>query len=94
MGGRKRDFGIGGATSHLSGMPSILESPIESRAISRVAYDEERRELYVLFHGGKAYTYYGVPLEDYLALSEAESKGRFVNEVIKPRYEFREGAPI
>jgi hypothetical protein len=38
--------------------------------------------------GGAAYRYLGVPENVYAALRAAESKGRYVNEVVKPRYRF------
>ncbi len=68
--------------------------PQDSTAIEDAGYDEERRELYVRYTGGAAYTYLDVPLSEYVALTEAESRGGFVNTRIKPRYEAREGAPI
>ena len=66
----------------------------QSSAIEDVGYDEARRELYIRYVGGRAYTYLDVPLAEYVALTEAESLGGFVNRRIKPRYEAREGAPI
>jgi hypothetical protein len=72
----------------------IVEIDVDSSAIDRIGYDEERRELYVRFRGGGAYTYLAVPPEEWVALCEAESKGAFVNQAIKPRYEVRAGAPI
>ncbi len=75
-------------------MRSIVEIDVDSSAVSGVAYDEERRELYVRFRGGGAYTYLAVPAEEWLALCEAELKGTFVNQVIKTRYDVRDGAPI
>jgi hypothetical protein len=72
----------------------IVTTEVDSSAISAIGYDEERRELYVRFRGGSAYTYLGVPSEEWVALCEAESKGAFVNQVIKRKYEVREGAPL
>jgi hypothetical protein len=68
--------------------------PQDSTAIEDAGYDAARRELYIRYTGGAAYTYLAVPLSDYVALTEAESRGGFVNTRIKPRYEVREGAPI
>jgi KTSC domain len=73
---------------------TIIEHPVDSSAISVIGYDEESRELFVRFRNGDAYTYLDVPPEEWLALCDAESKGTFVNQVIKPRYEVRDGAPI
>lgn len=75
-------------------MASVFDGEVESSAISDLAYDEDRSELYIRFRGGGAYTYLEVPMDEYLALCEADSKGKFVNEVIKRKYDFRAGAPI
>ena len=75
-------------------MRSIIEIDVDLSAISAIGYDEEGRELYIRFRGGGTYTYLAVPPEEWVALCEAESKGTFVNQVIKPKYEVREGAPI
>ena len=74
--------------------PAVRKLPGGSTAISDYAYDKERRELYIRFRGGAAYTYRNVAQEDYAGLEETDSKGKFVNQVIKPKYEFTEGAPI
>ncbi len=75
-------------------MRSIVEIDVESSALTAIGYDEESCELYVRFRDGGAYTYLAVPLEEWLALCEAGSKGAFVNQVIKRKYEVRDGAPI
>jgi predicted RNase H-like HicB family nuclease len=74
--------------------PATHDLPLGSAAISQYAYDEVRRELYIRYRGGAAYTYHEVPLEDFVGLTETDSKGKFVNRVIKQRYVFTEGAPI
>jgi hypothetical protein len=68
--------------------------PQDSSAVEDAGYDAARQELYIRYTGGAAYTYLEVPLAEYVALLEAESRGGFVNTRIKPRYEVREGAPI
>jgi KTSC domain len=73
---------------------TIIEHPVDSSAISKIGYEEESRELFVRFRDGGAFTYLDVPPEEWLALCDADSKGAFVNQVIKPRYEVRDGAPI
>lgn len=75
-------------------MRTIIEHPIDSSAISAIGYDEDSCELYIRFRDGGAYTYLDVPPEEWLALCDADSKGTFVNQVIKPGYEVRDGAPI
>jgi predicted RNase H-like HicB family nuclease len=75
-------------------VPKRAKETVGSAAISDFAYDEGGRELYIRYRGGAAYTYHEVPLEDFAALEGAESKGAFVNRVIKPKYEATKGAPI
>ena len=63
-----------------------------STAIERINYDEARRELHVTYVGGATYTYYGVPKPVYAAFKEARSKGQYVNQFVKNRYDFRKDA--
>lgn len=59
-----------------------------STAIRSYSYDAERRELKVGFRPSGDYVYFDVPPEEYEALRAAQSKGTYVNQVIKPRYRF------
>jgi hypothetical protein len=61
---------------------------VESSAVTRIGYDPEAEEAYVEYLGGALYAYRGVPLSVFEELVEADSKGTFVNAVIK-RYPFR-----
>ena len=63
-----------------------------STAVERISYDEATRELCVTYVGGGTYTYYGVPKQLYAAFREARSKGQFVNQFVKNRYDFRKHA--
>jgi hypothetical protein len=67
----------------------VFDPETDSTAISDFAYDEEARELLIRYRGGRAYIYYEVSPDDYLAFRDAESKGKFVNKVIKRKYEYR-----
>jgi hypothetical protein len=42
--------------------------------------------LSVKYRGGDAYDYFGVPESVYRDYKEAESKGQFINFVVKPNY--------
>jgi len=64
-----------------------------SDAVEEVGYDPARRELRVVFAGGREYAYSRVPPEEVQALLGAESVGQFVNWRIKPVYRCREVAP-
>ncbi|MEJ0076577.1 MAG: KTSC domain-containing protein [Alphaproteobacteria bacterium] len=63
-----------------------------STAIEHISYDEAAGELHVKFVGGGTYTYFGVPRPVYDAFRAAPSKGAFLNNFIKTRYDFRRDA--
>ncbi len=69
-------------------MPIPKLHPVESSAVARIGYDVEAEEVYVKYLGGDLYAYEGVPAGVFEELASAESKGTFVNVVIK-RYPFR-----
>jgi KTSC domain len=62
--------------------------PVESSAVARIGYDAEAEEAYVEYIGGGLYAYEGVAAGVFEELASADSKGTFVNAVIK-RYPFR-----
>ncbi len=68
-------------------MPKMF--PVDSTAIARIGYDVEVEEAYVEFRDSGLYVYYGVPLGIFAELARADSKGAFVNDVIKRRYPCR-----
>lgn len=70
-------------------MPVPTMHPVESSAVARIGYDAEAEEAYVEYLGGDLYAYEGVPAAVFEELANAESKGTFVNAVIK-EYPFRE----
>ncbi len=72
----------------LSGLMQRL--PIDSRAIRSAAYDPELLILEIEFINGSIYHYYRVPSATYQQFCEADSKGIFVNQSIKPNFEYRE----
>lgn len=63
--------------------------PQDSTSIAAAGYDAARKVLRIRFVSGRTYDYLDVPAEAFEALKAAESKGRFVNYVIKPRFKFR-----
>ncbi|TDC50623.1 KTSC domain-containing protein [Jiangella ureilytica] len=64
--------------------------PIESSAVRTMGYDAESSTLEVEFSSGDVYRYYSVAPADVEGLILADSKGTFINQVIKPRYRFRQ----
>ena len=61
---------------------------VESSNINQVGYDTATQELRVLFNSGSAYAYQNVPDQVFTEFLESPSKGRFLNENIKGRYEY------
>ena len=61
----------------------------ESRAIQRIGYDPIDYELWVEWAGGDTYIYALVPMSVSHDLVGAKSKGRFLHDVVKPRYPVR-----
>ena len=59
---------------------------VESSAILAVGYDAGSGILEVVFHTGRTYRYFEVPLAAYEALLDAESIGAYFNREIRPRY--------
>lgn len=62
--------------------------PVESSALRKVRFDLPARTLGVVYADGDSYAYFKVPRSKFRALLRAESKGKFVNEEIKPRYSY------
>lgn len=60
-----------------------------SSELHSVGYDDASNVLEVQFQTGGVYRYFGVPPNVHAALLAAESKGRFFNTVIKPRYQYQ-----
>ena len=70
------------------GLPAIRA--VDSSSISAVGYDPTTRRLYLRFAGsGNAYLYRDVPPATFDELMGAESKGGFVNTMIKGSYDYR-----
>lgn len=69
-------------------MPFPRMQPVDSSAITRIGYDPEAEEAFVEFRSSDVYAYGGVPPEVFDEFAAAESKGTFLNAVIK-RYPFR-----
>lgn len=59
---------------------------VSSSVLVSVGYDPETRTLEVEFVSAEVYRYFDVDPVDVLALLQADSKGRYFNERIKPRY--------
>jgi hypothetical protein len=55
-----------------------------SSVIQAMRYDPAREQLLIVFRGGRGiYRYSNVPMEEWDAFLEADSKGTYLNEVFK-----------
>lgn len=59
---------------------------VSSRSLRSLGYDVDEQALEVEFHNGSVYRYEGVPAEVVQALLEADSLGRYFNQVFKPQH--------
>ena len=67
--------------------------PVDSSWVAAIGYQEEAREVRVSLIDGGAYAYESVPPDVWRRFVAAESKGIFVNEVLKPNYGVRTLSP-
>jgi hypothetical protein len=63
--------------------------PVESSWVAAIGYEESAREVHVALIEGATYAYESVPPDVWQLFLAADSKGTFVNEVLKPNYEVR-----
>ncbi len=61
---------------------------VESSAIHAIGYDPGLRILEVIFNSGRIYQFTDVPPDQFTALREAESKGRYFSEHIRDTYPY------
>jgi hypothetical protein len=66
-------------------MPVEMQ-PVISTNVAEIGYDESAEEVYVDFITSGLYAYRGVPLHVWQEFEAAESKGGFVNQILKPGY--------
>jgi hypothetical protein len=68
-------------------MPEM--KPVESSWVAAIGYEESAREVHVALIDGAAYAYESVSPDVWRLFLAADSKGTFVNEVLKPHYGVR-----
>jgi len=61
---------------------------VKSKGIRWVRYDERTRTLDVAYTSSGEYRYFDVGPEVYSWLMKAESKGKFVNRLVKEKYRY------
>jgi len=65
-----------------------------STALRQVLYFPDAQSLEVEFSSGDIYTYCDVPEDLYRQLLSAESKGRFFNRMIRPRFGYQQRSTV
>lgn len=65
-----------------------LLKEVDSSTVKAVGYGKRSNTLVVKFTSGAIYEYKKVPESIYEGLLNAESKGRYLNEQIKGKYEY------
>ena len=61
---------------------------VTSTSVEWIDYDPDARTLEIAFESGGKYRYFDVPAAVCDQLRAAESKGRFVNDVVKKRFRY------
>lgn len=74
-------------TQNQSGKPVTMRG-VKSTNVAQIGYLARKRWLYVRFLDGALYVYYSVPKEEFVALSSAGSKGKYLHFSIKDEYEY------
>lgn len=70
-------------------MSDLITTQLTSSDIKSITYDPEDGMLEVVYRRtGHIYDHFGVPPDVHAALVQSTSKTRFLNEVIKPKYDY------
>lgn len=67
----------------------MKRSPVDSKAIKSVGYDEATRCMHVEFSDGGCHEYHGVSAETHKAFMDSPSKGKHFHSLIKPHHKSR-----
>src|SRR5690606_2951678 len=70
----------------LDELASAHMEPVKSKGIRSVTYNAEARTLDVEFSSARSYRYFEVPPSVYAWYTRADSKGRFINRLVKDEY--------
>lgn len=73
---------------HLLKFKMFGKGQTESTCVANVDYDPETEELTVEFIKRGTYKYSGVPLDEYVDFSLADSQGKYFNFYIRDKYSF------
>lgn len=65
----------------------LTHQPVESSSVQTIGYDETTQELHIAFKGSGMYVYQNVSKFLYEGLMQSSSKGKFLHQNIKGRFE-------
>lgn len=65
----------------------MIRTPVQSSNVVSVGYDDDNQVLEVEFKSG-LYRYMAVPRQVFEDFLLADSKGRFINQIVKPNFLF------
>ena len=65
-----------------------MRSCMPSSVVNRMHYDPKKHVLTIVYVSGTVYNYLDVPEAIYRKMKDASSKGEFLNEHIKGKYEY------
>jgi hypothetical protein len=71
----------------------VQKQEVKSKAVNWVRYDDVTKSLEVEFASSSLYRYFDVPRDVYEWLLKVESKGKFVNRLVKEKYRYERLEP-
>lgn len=66
----------------------LTKHKVDSTNLDWIAYDEDKKDLYIQFRSGGLYKYSDVPKDIFEGLLNSGSKGRYHNVKIKYKYKY------
>jgi hypothetical protein len=66
----------------------VEKQPVKSNAVTSIRYDDATQSLDIEFASASTYRYLDVPRDVYEWLLRVESKGKFVNRLVKEKYRY------
>jgi hypothetical protein len=74
---------------HSSSVARLIRTRSDSSSLASIVYDPTDGTLEVVYRrSGLCYRYFDVPRDVHKALVDTASKGTFLNQVIKPNFEY------
>lgn len=64
----------------------MLREVVDSSSLVSIGYDRSAQQLEIEFRGGRTYLYSRVPVDVWLGLKKAPSKGQFFQTFVRDRF--------